>query len=150
MQHFNYWDPISKHFTYKEALWLPSWARMGNASDGLDDKVIARLQYLTSKMDLVREYFNKPINVHVTWRPAAYNTQVNGAKNSAHCAAQDVDAAMDFDVIGLSCDDVKAMILKDNKLEEWGMRMEDNGKGASWVHLDTRAPLPGHPRFFKP
>jgi hypothetical protein len=143
-------DNISKHFTYREALWLPTWNRMGNTTDGLNDDVIARLQFLTSKMDAVREYFDASVNVHVCWRPAKYNAEIGGAPNSAHCAPSDMIAAMDFDVEGLTCDDAKAMILKDNKLEEWGMRMEDNGDGAHWIHLDTRPILSGHPRFFKP
>lgn len=160
MKSFQPSDNISKYFTYSEVLALPSWARLGNASDGLNDDVLARLQFLAQKMDAVRTYFGKPIHVHVCWRPVKYNAQIGGAKNSAHIAgvnAQglplkpgEMEAAIDFDVEGISCDNAKAMILKDNKLEEWGMRMENNGHGASWVHLDTRQPLPGHARYFVP
>lgn len=142
-------DKISSHFTFKEALWLPSWNRMGGASDGLDQAVLDRLTNLCNKMDLVREYFGQSVHVHVTWRPAKYNAEIGGAKNSAHCAAANMDAAMDFHVDGLDCDQARSKILQDNKLEEWGMRMEDL-PGSSWVHLDSREPLPGHPRFFKP
>jgi uncharacterized protein YcbK (DUF882 family) len=150
MQSFNPQDKISQHFTYKEVLWLPSWNRLGNESDGLDDNVLARLKGIAEKMDMVREYFGKPINVHVCWRPVAYNKQIGGATRSAHCASVGIEAAMDFDVKGLTCDEVRDIINQNNKLEEWGLRMEDNGKGSNWVHLDTRQPLPGHPRFFKP
>ena len=151
---------ISSHFTYGEALWLPTWGRMGNDTDGLTGDVIARLTFLFQKMDVVRDYFGKPIRVHVAWRPEAYNRLIGGATNSAHRAQVDgsgaelpgngMEAAVDFDVEGLTCDQARQMILNDNKLEEWGMRMEDNGAGASWIHLDTRQPLPGHQRFFKP
>lgn len=160
MQSFKPSDSISLYFTYSEVLALPSWARLGNESDGLNDDVLARLKFLALKMDAVRIYFGKPIHVHVCWRPVKYNAQIGGARNSAHIAAVnaqglplqagEMEAAMDFDVEGLSCDDARAMILKDNKLEEWDMRMENNGAGSTWVHLDTRQPLPGHPRYFLP
>jgi uncharacterized protein YcbK (DUF882 family) len=160
MKSFNLSDHISAHFTYKEALWLPRWGRAGSEQDGLTDEVLARVEFLLKeKMDAVREYFGRPINVHVCWRPPAYNKLVGGAKKSAHLAMVDyagnplapeaIEAAIDFDVEGLSCDEARQMILDDDMLETWGLRMENN-PGSSWVHLDCREPLPGHSRFFSP
>ena len=123
---------------------------MGDASDGLTEEVLNRLKSMAQKMDLVREFLGVPVKMHVAWRPDAYNKLIGGATNSTHRAAAGVDAACDFSAKGLTCDEVKKRILDAKKLEEWDLRMEDNGAGASWVHLDTRKPAQGRPRFFKP
>lgn len=138
-------DQLSNHFTYKEGLWLPQWSRMANASDGLNDEVLSNLKTLFTKMDLVREWVNSPIIVHVTYRPLEYNKLIGGAANSAHVYGM----ACDFNVANILCDAVRDMIVQHNKLEEWGMRMEKL-PGSNWVHLDTREPLPGHNRYFVP
>ncbi len=140
---------ISSHFTWRDALWLPSWSRMGNETDGLTQQILDTMCFLFQKMDVVRDYFGMPIHVHVTWRPIAYNKQIGGAINSAHIASDLNIAACDFDMIGINCDDARNKIISDNKLDDWQMRMEQN-PGGNWLHLDTRQPLPGHPRFFKP
>jgi hypothetical protein len=136
---------ISDHFTYHEALYLPTWKRMADEADGYDAKVEDSLKVTFHKLDKVREYFGKPITVHVAYRPEAYNHLVHGAANSAHKFGM----AVDFHVEGMTCDEVKKKILDDKMLDIWNMRMEDNGAGASWIHLDTRVPGPGG-RFFKP
>ena len=136
---------ISNYFTFKEALYLPTWKRVAKKKDGLTSDILNNLKVLFGKMDLVREYFGAPVIVHVAYRPEEYNKLVGGAHNSSHVAGM----ACDFHVQGVSCDDARARILQDNKLEEWGMRMEDL-PGSGWVHLDIRQPAPGRPRFFKP
>lgn len=143
-------DPIATHFTWKDALWLPSWGRMGTVEDGFSEVVGANLVLIFQLMDQVRDYFALPIRVHVAWRPDKYNALVKGAPNSAHLATGTNEAACDFDVMGISCDEARKKIIQDGKLDQWKMRMEDNGIGAPWIHLDTRQPPPGHPRFFKP
>lgn len=139
---------VSQHFTVKEMLWLPTWHRMANEQDGLDDKVKANLIDLAKSMDIVREYFGKSINVHVTYRPLEYNKAIGGALHSAHSEG----GAMDFDVVGMNCDDARKKINDDGMLEKWQMRMEDISALASrnWVHLDRRQPAVGGHRFFKP
>lgn len=145
----NFADPISKHFTFHEALWLPSWSRHGDVTDGLDDQVLTNLGHIFGLMDQVRDEFGAPLIVHVAWRPEKYNELVKGAKNSAHLALAGC-AAVDFHVQGISCDEARKAILQRGLLDKLGLRMEDNGFGAPWVHLDSRVPIPGHPRFFKP
>ena len=139
-------EKISNHFTNKEALWLPQWNRMANEQDGLNDDVLSSLKDLFSKMDLVREYFNAPIMVHVTYRPEEYNKLVKGAKNSAHKFGM----ACDFHVSKMACKDAIQKMLDDKKLEEWGMRCENNGDNPTWIHLDIRDVPPGGNRYFKP
>lgn len=154
------WDDpsgkVSRYFTVNEAIYLPRWGRLATADDGLNDDVKQALfKFLNEVMDPVRELLGKPIKVHVCYRPKKYNEEVKGATESAHMARNDAKfgliAAIDFSCdlspgpIGQDCDAAKK-ILKP-KLEELGARMEDNGQGASWVHLDNRAPGPSG-RYF--
>lgn len=134
---------VSKYFSVHEALYLPTWARLATESDGLTDEIKANLIVLCQKMDVVRDYFGSPINVHVTFRPPAYNKLIGGAPNSAHTAG----SASDFDISGVICDDARAKIIADGKLDEWNMRMEKN-PGGSWLHLDMYPPKPN--RYFLP
>ena len=131
-------DLISKHFTFKEALWLPSWSRMASEIDGLDINVIHRLKHLFNALDAVRDHFNAPIRVHCAYRPKDYNELVKGAKASAHLADRDLNAAVDFDVKGMDCKTAITRILNSNLLDTLKLRMENNGINPVWIHLDTK------------
>lgn len=135
---------ISKYFTLHEALYLPSWSREANASDGLNDNVMANLKEVFSRIDSLREFFNSPIIVHVAYRPEAYNKLIGGAEHSAHLLGK----AVDFHVQGLDCESARQNILNNGLLDKLNLRMEDNGEKATWLHVDT-APVV-HSRFFKP
>lgn len=136
-------EHISKHFTYKEALWLPTWNRAANESDGYNQEIKDNLIELFSKMDQVRSHLSMPIIVHVAYRPPEYNKLVGGAPNSSHAQGK----ACDFHVSGSTCDAIRQKILNDNLLETLNLRME-NLPGSNWIHLDTAPPHPN--RFFKP
>lgn len=141
---------ISKYFTVKEALWLPSWQVMHIPSDEEKANILAHAE----KMDLVREFLGAPMHVHCWIRPVLnnpqssyhgqdYNQLVHGAKGSVHISG----SAVDYDAAGLVCDDVRAKL--EPKLEEFGLRME-RMPGSNWVHNDSKEVLPGHDRFFNP
>ena len=150
--------PISSYFTVNEALWLPRWGRLAAVGDGLGPDSYSALLLLFQKMDVVRELLDRPIHVHCAYRPKPYNLEVDGAPESCHMARREngaLLAAVDWDAktpeeefMGPSCDEVRSLILP--KLDEWNLRLEDRGPGSPWLHLDTRIPLPGHSRFFKP
>ena len=131
----------AKHFTLKEAIWLPQWGRIASPSE-LSTDVLRNLQDVFARLDSIRELFDRPISVHCAFRPDAYNRLVKGAKNSAHLYGQ----AVDFSVQGVPCDTVRKILLP--RLDTLGLRMEDL-PGSGWVHIDTRPPGPGG-RFFKP
>lgn len=152
---------ISKHFTVKDALWLPKWDRLATWQDGLSEDAKQALLFLFAKMDGVREFVGLPINVHVAYRPRAYNSLVGGSRHSSHVARMEeigsagaLIAAVDWSADtgdgspGECCDTLRAAIAP--KLETWGLRMEDNPTGSPWIHLDTRPVLPGHQRYFLP
>ena len=135
---------VSKYFTVKECLWLPSWNRMANDSDGLTPQIKANLIALCGKLDIVRDYLNCPINVHCMYRSPKYSELVGGFSTDVHTGNGGV--AVDFDCNpNLSCDEIKNLLLP--CIENWSLRMEDNGAGASWIHLDNHAVI--HNRFFK-
>jgi hypothetical protein len=147
---------LSKYFTVREALWLPTWGRMATTDDGLDDDAKEALwRFFNEYMDAVRSAIGKPVSVHVTFRPAKYNKEIGGAASSSHMARRDktygLIAACDFSAdatsenLGKDCDAIRALLKP--KLEALGIRMEDNGDGSTWVHVDNRAPGPSG-RFF--
>lgn len=153
-------SPISKYFSVKNAIWLPQENR-SCSPDELTDEIKENLKITFQWMDKVREYFGSPITVTICVRTMAYHLALYKRINeqrvkegkpelrvpmgSMHLKGK----AVDFVVKGLSCDEARERILKDKKLEEWGLRMEDNGKGSNWIHLDDREPGPSG-RFFKP
>lgn len=147
---------ISKYFTVEEAIYLREWKRLATASDGLNDHVKVQLvRIFTEVMDPIRELVGKPIYIKSAYRPKEYNVTIGGAQFSAHmCTAEYAavdwwtDADGDGDKDGKDCDDLKKLLT--SKLESMQIRMEDNGWGARWVHVDNK-PLPvGGNRFFKP
>ena len=136
-------DKVSKYFTVEEALLLLTWRRMADESDGLTDDIKSDIIKAALIFDKVREFLGEPMHVHSFYRPAAYSARVGGSATDVHVHG----IAMDFHVSSKSCDEVKAILMP--KLKELGIRMEDNGKGAGWVHIDIREPGPSG-RFFKP
>ena len=145
---------ISNHFSFREALYLPTWKRIGGPSDGLTHAVLERLGwFLRTKMDPVREWIGAPLHVHCCWRPLIYNKLIGGAGHSTHMALVDYQgkpledeekiAAIDFDAEGYEgsegCDKLRRMLLP--HLEEWNLRMEDRPK-SNWIHLDSSPPIP--------
>jgi hypothetical protein len=135
---------ISKYFTVKEAIWQSEWNRLATEKDGLTEEIKANIVwFFNNKMDLVREIFG-PLVVKSAYRCPAYNKLIGGAKNSAHMFLEKFVGACDFwrdqngDGVknGKDCDLIK-MVLKP-LLKKLGLRMEDNGAGATWVHVDSR------------
>lgn len=145
-------SPISKHFKVREAVWLPSWSRSATEADGLNDHVKAQIVTLANLMDGVHEFIGIPVIVHCWYRPTAYNAFVKGAESSSHQCLGDysaIDWSASVESVGSmreSCDVLKAALLP--KLAEWGLRMENNGAGAPWIHLDTHPVISS--RYFRP
>lgn len=107
-------------------------------------------------MEKVREYLgDNDINITSWIRPLIvscdnpryngqnYNRLVGGAENSAHIGG----LACDFTVSRITCDDVRHLL--QDQLELLQLRMEKK-PGSNWVHLDSRQPPPGQPRYFRP
>lgn len=129
---------ISKYFSVGEALYLHQWDCYHIPSDEEKDNIVRH----ALNMDLVRELLGVPCRVHCWMRPESlncpdsphhgedYNALCKGAASSQHKKGD----ATDYDPIGMSCDDARALL--ESKLEEWGMRME-KAPGTDWVHNDS-------------
>lgn len=143
---------ISKYFTVNEALMLREWKRLANAEDGLTDEIKANIVKTAQKMDVIREFVGKPLLIKSWLRPPKYNVAIGGAAQSAHMDGLAVDWWTDENgdghLDGQDCDQLKELLAP--KLEEWEIRMENNGRGARWIHIDLRAVPAGGKRFFKP
>ena len=137
-------DKITANFTWKDALWLPSWNRAATEEDGLTQKHLDNIKATAMWMQEVRDFFGKPIIVHCWLRPIKYNKQIGGSKNSSHLYGYGVD----FHVKGIDCATAKKMILDAGLLDKKKLRMEDI-KG-EWIHLDDRAVGASGKRYFKP
>lgn len=156
---------ISKYFTVKESLYLPSWDCYHIPTEQEKENILK----LATTMDQIREYIGSPITITVWIRPGKVNTTsdlskvvaktdkqkealseldynkfIGGAKNSAH----KIGLACDWYSKGMSCDEVRTKLL--SKLEEFDVRVEDL-PGSKWVHTDKYPPtISGGKRFFKP
>lgn len=139
--------PGSLHFTWREALYLPSWNCCHIPSIDEQNNIIK----MAATMDKVRRFLNKPISVHCWIRPILnnpnsphhgedYNKFKGGATSSAHKTGN----AVDWDC-GEDCDVTRAKLL--SKLAEYRLRME-NKQHSDWVHLDTRTVPVGGNRYF--
>jgi Peptidase M15 len=144
--------PVSKYFVVKECLALPSWGdRLAIESDiGTTDDwqtILSQIhEFANEKMDALREWAGCAFNVHVWYRPPAYNLQIGGAKGSAHLEG----IACDFNPLAGSCQDLIQRIRDEGILAQFDLRMENNGFSPSWIHIDSREPAPGKGRFFIP
>lgn len=143
-------EKISQHFTLHEALWLPSWQVHHIPSEA----ELSAIKHVAEKMDEIREILGRPIIVHCWIRPNCanvpnskwdrrnYNAFVGGAPGSAHQEGK----AVDFHASSLVCDEIRHLLV--TELARMDIRMENND--GNWVHIDTRKPLPGKARFFRP
>lgn len=141
-------SPLGRHFKVKDAIWLPQWNRAATEEDGLTEEIKNNLIETFSKLDTIRDYIGKPIKVHVAFRSTEYNALVKGAKASSHLLGKAIDwsAHMGEDSLGADCDKIKELL--EPCLEEWKLRLEDNGLGATWIHIDTAKVI--SKRYFKP
>lgn len=133
---------VSKHFTVRECIYLPKWDRLADHSDGLNDGMKYILTKSALLFDQIRDLLEQPMVVHSFWRPAQYSPLVGGMDDDVHVQG----LAVDFDCQpGLSTDEIKAIL--EPKLKSLGLRMEDNGSGSSWVHIDRHRVV--YNRIFK-
>lgn len=149
----NWSDPkslLTPHFTVHDALWLPSWQVYHVPSELEKANIIKQAE----KLELVREYLEKPLIIHVWIRPVSvnapntqyhlknYNAAIGGAPGSAHIEGK----ATDWNPVSMTCSEARTIL--EPKLEEFKIRMENID--GNWVHTDMRDPLPNKKRFFRP
>ena len=101
--------------------------------DGSD--VVMIDESLVVLLQCIREHFGTPIALTSSYRTAAHNKSVGGAKSSQHLLGR----AADIQVAGVSVEDVDAYA--ESLLPGWGgvgRYPVKAGRAKGWVHVDTR------------
>lgn len=150
--------PGCRYFTWREALWLPEEKR-AVSDEELTPEIKANLIRTFQWMDKIRAWIGRPITVTIALRTMKYHLELYDRINkkrkeqglpesvipmgSFHLKGR----AVDFVVVGMSCDEFKGKVRQEKKLDEWKLRMERNGDGTSWIHLDDKEPGPSGREF---
>jgi len=143
---------IPKHFSIDELACPHIYDKFGAVAWQFFD------QRILITLDILRDKFNKPIyindwQVHGRFDERGFRCiQCSLVKKaikekrlyvSPHMTGQ----AADFDVRGLSAEEVRQWIIKNQNLLPYPIRLEN---GVSWVHLDTRDADKGKVYLFNP
>lgn len=145
--------PGSTHFIWHEALYLPSWGVHHQPTDQEQAAIIEQAR----RLDFVRDFLGKPITVNCWIRPISANTgdshqgqNYNALKGGATHSTHILGSATDFEVSGMSVDDVMRLITP--KLSTFQMSAEANGSAVNrnWIHLQSVAMPDGTYRVFNP
>lgn len=113
----------SPYFKWSEALYL----KQVNAYAIPSMSQAAEIMKLCKVLDKIRAHFNTPITITSWLRPEAYNKLIGGATFSHHRTG----AAVDFIVMGLSSDYVRAELKKHPEITQ-GVSFET---GIPHVHI---------------
>jgi peptidoglycan hydrolase-like protein with peptidoglycan-binding domain len=135
MANFSAPIPGSAHFTWHQALYLPSFHRHCEPQE-VNAAILANIVRQAQALDRVRVHFNAAIVVHCWLRPPAYNKHIGGARNSAHLRG----TATDFHIVGQTAEQVRQAIIHDSSLYPGAGEL-----GVSWVHIDLE-----HHAWFHP
>jgi uncharacterized protein YcbK (DUF882 family) len=98
----------------------------------MPNDVLTNVIKLANEMQIIRDYFNKPIKINSSYRSVDYNKTIGGAKSSQHILGK----ACDFNVIGLTPDTVVKglLVLIENKsILNGGL-----GRYNTFTHYDIR------------
>lgn len=95
-------------------------------------EVKQNLKVLAEQLEVLREHFQKPININSGYRSPEHNAKVGGSENSQHLLGKAADVVID----GVSPDEVADAIefLIDNKM----MKQGGLGRYVDFTHYDIR------------
>lgn len=95
-------------------------------------EVKQNLKVLAEQLEVLREHFQKPIDINSGYRSPKHNAKVGGADNSQHLAGK----AADIVIEGISPDEVADAIefLIDSKM----MKQGGLGRYETFTHYDIR------------
>jgi len=129
--------PGVQNFTWKEALYHPTW---GTCVYPTQEQAEMIIRFANKVMQPIRNKVGMPLRIHSWLRVETYNKQIGGAFKSFHIDG----GACDFSVIGIKIEDAKKLI--EPYLGVWGARMEIDT--TDWVHVDCRPRKQGEPVTF--
>lgn len=104
----------------------------------LDEKIVIQL-------DTIRRLLNKPITVNTWWDMGSFSqrglrcnlcslVKDKTLAGELYMSAHNLGMAVDFDVQGMTADDVRLWIAVNKDKLPYNMRLE---KSVDWVHLDV-------------
>lgn len=134
---------INKYFDMREFLPKETWEEIKDKPDLLKQFYKLVSPKIVEGITQIREYFGKPITINDWYRGGHFNYRGYrppnckiGAKNSMHKKGH----AVDFNVLGLTSNEVNDTIKKDEELfYMMGFRrMENKLDSTTWTHLDTK------------
>jgi uncharacterized protein YcbK (DUF882 family) len=130
----------SKYFKLKELVCRHVYEKFGEKAWSLLDP------RLLQTLDIIKEALDKPIYIN-NWSVQGALSQrglrcilcklVKDAfvKNTLYMSAHMEGQAVDFDVMGMTAEEVRKWIIEHQDILPYSIRLED---GVSWVHLDVR------------
>ncbi len=136
---------INKYFEMREFLPKETWGEIKDKPDLAKQFYKLVSPKLVEAVTQAREYFGKPVTINDWYRKGHFNYRGYrpsnckvGAKNSMH--KKKPCCAIDFNVEGLTSDEVNDMIKKDEEIfYMMGFRrMESKLYTTTWTHLDTK------------
>jgi len=130
--------PRSRHFRWREFLWLPKWKIHVIPTD----RQYLNLLSVVESLEEIRSIFGVPMTITSGLRPDLYNKLIKGATFSRHRSGE----AADFRILGMSSDRVRKRLIP--YLNPLGIRVED--KSTVHVHMDIADPGPWGKRYFRP
>lgn len=125
-----------KYFKIQELVDHPTYERRGEkAFELLDERALMML-------DEVREHFGKPVTVNNwAWNPNGFNYRGFRAHDcpvGASLSQHKLGRAFDFDVQGMTADEVRTEIIRARKEEGKFKYIGGLELGVNWVHMDCR------------
>ena len=130
-----------KYFKIQELVCKHVYEKWGDkAWQFLDEKLLANLEW-------IRERLGKPIVIN-NWAQGGQFSQRGLRCNTCQLVIEKTDLrkvylsqhifgkAVDFDVVGMTAEDVRRWIMAHSSELPYPIRMED---GVNWVHMDTMA-----------
>lgn len=133
----NFNDRVTEHFTLAEMLRSATAIRLGLDNMPESDEIYDNIERMCSALELVRAFYNKPVNVLSCYRSPQVNQAVGGSNSSAHMKA----LAADFTISDISnievCSELSAIV------EDFDQIIYEFGE-SGWVHLGLSNGEPRH------
>lgn len=85
---------LGKYFSKREMERSATATRLG-LSNSIPDDLLGNARLVASKLDIIREHFDKPVYVLSCYRSPSVNAAVGGSKTSAHRFAMAADVKID-------------------------------------------------------
>lgn len=104
------------------------------SKDGADfpQSVVNNLYELAKNLEVIRDFYQKPIKINSGYRSPEHNTNIRGAKNSQHVKGK----AADLVIEGVTPEELAKgieLLIKSGKLKEGGVGIYN-----SFTHYDIR------------